>query len=123
MPDKGKKGKKPRKDKDKRKDKRKSDKKHKQGKGAGKVSGSVAQDNMAERGKTGKKGDGGKRKTDAEAIARAIIDPGQRLRMIAEAAYYRSLARGHDSGSPEQDWAEAEREIEQQYPSQDASSG
>lgn len=119
MPDKGKKGKKPRKDKDKRK----RDKKHKQGKGAAKVSGSAAKDSTAERGKTGKKGDGGKRKTDAAAIARAIIDPGQRLRMIAEAAYYRSLARGHDSGSPEQDWAEAEREIEQQYPSQDASAG
>lgn len=119
MPDKGKKGKKPRKDKDKRK----RDKKHKQGKGAAKVSGSAAKDSTAERGKTGKKGDGGKRKTDAAAIARAIIDPGQRLRMIAEAAYYRSLARGHDSGSPEQDWAEAEREIEQQYPSQDPSAG
>ena len=119
MPDKGNKGKKSRKDKDKRK----RDKKHKQGKGAAKVSGSAAKDSTAERGKTGKKGDVGKRKTDAAAIARAIIDPGQRVRMIAEAAYYRSLARGHDSGSPEQDWAEAEREIEQQYPSQDASAG
>ena len=38
MPDKGKKGKKPRKDKDKRK----GDKKHKQGKDAAKVSGSAA---------------------------------------------------------------------------------
>ena len=121
MPDKAKKGKKPRKDKDK--DKRKGDKKHKQGKGSAKVSGSAAKDNSAERGETRKKGDGGKRKTDAAAIARAIIDPGQRVRMIEEAAYYRSLARGHDSGSPEQDWAEAEREIEQQYPSQDASAG
>jgi hypothetical protein len=119
MPDKGKKGKKPRKDKDKRK----GDKKHKQGKGAAKVSGSAAKDHSAERGKTRKKGKGGKRKTDAAAIARAIIDPGQRVRMIAVAAYYRSLARGHDSGSPEQDWAEAEREIEQQYPSQDGSAG
>ena len=119
MPDKGNKGKKSRKDKDKRK----RDKKHKQGKGAAKVSGSAAKDHSAERGKTRKKGDGTKRKTDAAAIARAIIDPGQRVRMIAEAAYYRSLARGHDSGSPEQDWAEAEREIEQQYPSQDASAG
>ena len=117
MPDKGKKGKKP------RKDKRKGDKQHKQGKDAAKVSGSAAKDNSAERGKTRKKGDGGKRKTDSASIARAIIDPGQRVRMIAEAAYYRSLARGHDSGNPEQDWAEAEREIEQQYPSQDASAG
>lgn len=35
----------------------------------------------------------------------------ERHRMIAEAAYYRALQRGFAGGSAEDDWAQAEREI------------
>lgn len=35
----------------------------------------------------------------------------QRERMIAEAAYYRAEHRGFQGGDPQQDWLEAEAEI------------
>jgi len=35
----------------------------------------------------------------------------QRLRMIAEAAYYRAMARGFESGHELDDWLAAEREL------------
>lgn len=39
----------------------------------------------------------------------------RRYRMIAEAAYYRAAQRSFQGGNPEQDWLEAEREIDQIY--------
>ncbi len=41
------------------------------------------------------------------------VSEAQRLRMIREAAYFRAMKRGFQGGSPEQDWLEAEAEIEQ----------
>jgi len=41
------------------------------------------------------------------------ITPEQRECMIAEAAYYRAEHRGFQSGDPQQDWLEAEAEIDQ----------
>jgi hypothetical protein len=38
--------------------------------------------------------------------------PGDRQKMIAEAAYYRWLARGQRDGNPDGDWIAAEREID-----------
>jgi hypothetical protein len=42
------------------------------------------------------------------------IKPEQREAMIEEAAYYRAEKRGFASGFEAQDWAEAEREIDEQ---------
>jgi len=39
-------------------------------------------------------------------------DPEERERMIREAAYFRAAQRGFDGGSPEEDWAEAERQVD-----------
>lgn len=39
-----------------------------------------------------------------------------RQRRIAEAAYYRALARGFQGGDPVDDWLAAEREINRQRP-------
>lgn len=39
------------------------------------------------------------------------VTPEERQRMIAEAAYYRALQRGFSGGSAEDDWVQAEREI------------
>jgi Protein of unknown function (DUF2934) len=41
----------------------------------------------------------------------ASITPEVRHRMIAEAAYYRALQRGFSGGSAEDDWVQAEQEI------------
>lgn len=38
--------------------------------------------------------------------------PEQRYQMIAEAAYYRAEKRGFDGANVEQDWREAEAEID-----------
>jgi hypothetical protein len=46
------------------------------------------------------------------AAARAAVSPEERHRMIAEAAYYRALARGFSGGDPLADWLEAEAEID-----------
>lgn len=40
------------------------------------------------------------------------ITPEERLSMIAEAAYYRAEQRGFESPGQEQDWLEAEKEID-----------
>ena len=40
------------------------------------------------------------------------LSPQERHRMICEAAYYRALRRGFRNGSPDQDWREAEAEID-----------
>ena len=41
------------------------------------------------------------------------ISEEERARMVAEAAYYRAIGRGFQNGSPECDWVEAEKEVEQ----------
>jgi len=40
------------------------------------------------------------------------ITPEQRLRIIAEAAYFRALQRGFASGGEVRDWLEAETEVD-----------
>ncbi|HEX6260010.1 MAG TPA: DUF2934 domain-containing protein [Woeseiaceae bacterium] len=40
------------------------------------------------------------------------VDPEQRSRMIAEAAYFRAEQRGFEGGDPLADWVEAEAEID-----------
>lgn len=52
-----------------------------------------------------------KRSQTANGSLDASVTPEERHRMIAEAAYYRALQRGFSGGSAEDDWAEAEREI------------
>ena len=44
-----------------------------------------------------------------------VIDPAQRRAMIAEAAYARAERRGFRDGSPEQDWLQAEIEIDRLF--------
>ena len=39
--------------------------------------------------------------------------PEERRRRVAEAAYYRAERRGFESGHEEEDWLEAEREIDE----------
>ena len=48
----------------------------------------------------------------AKAAAKPAVDPQVRLRMIAEAAYYLAEKRGFIHGHHDQDWAQAEREID-----------
>jgi hypothetical protein len=43
---------------------------------------------------------------------RTPVQPEERRRMIAEAAYLRAEARGFQGGDPVQDWLEAEQEID-----------
>jgi hypothetical protein len=43
----------------------------------------------------------------------APITPEMRYQMICEAAYYRAEQRGFTNGDPEQDWIEAEAEVDQ----------
>lgn len=45
-------------------------------------------------------------------LARAVLGR-SRHELIAEAAYYRSLARGRRAGDPHRDWLEAERDIDE----------
>jgi hypothetical protein len=54
--------------------------------------------------------------TDAEperAAAEADVPDDQRRAWIAEAAYYIAERRGFSGGSPDEDWHQAETEIEQ----------
>ncbi|HXJ80909.1 MAG TPA: DUF2934 domain-containing protein [Candidatus Methylomirabilis sp.] len=45
-------------------------------------------------------------------VARLVeVDPDERHRMIALAAYYRAERRGFTNGDPLQDWLEAEAEV------------
>jgi len=44
----------------------------------------------------------------------------ERLRMIAEAAYHRALARGGAHGNPDEDWLAAEAEIDSVLKGNDA---
>jgi hypothetical protein len=43
----------------------------------------------------------------------AAFSPAERIEMIAIAAYHRAERRSFSGGSPEQDWLEAEAEIDQ----------
>ncbi len=63
-----------------------------------------------------------KAKTHAAAagsvqISEQAISREQRERMIAEAAYFHALQRGFSGGSPEDDWLQAEAEINRMIPS------
>lgn len=40
------------------------------------------------------------------------VTPERRLQLIAEAAYFRALGRGFGKGREEQDWLEAEAEVD-----------
>lgn len=40
------------------------------------------------------------------------LEPGERERVIAEAAYFRAQARGFAPGHELEDWVEAEREVD-----------
>lgn len=50
--------------------------------------------------------------TDPAKFENNAITPEERQQMIAEAAYFRAQHRGFTGGSPEHDWLEAEREID-----------
>ena len=65
--------------------------------------------------KTGRRTAKGKARHPAPAGGperRAPLPPEERRRMIAEAAYYRALHRGFAGGSQDQDWRDAEAEID-----------
>jgi hypothetical protein len=66
------------------------------------------------KGLPGKQEEGPARKASAVAAARlpSAIDPGERHRLIREAAYYRAERRGFEGGDPTDDWAAAEAEID-----------
>jgi len=46
------------------------------------------------------------------AARRSVVAPEERLRMIAEAAYFKAESRGFQGGSTDRDWIEAESEID-----------
>lgn len=52
----------------------------------------------------------------ARRKSEAVVSAEERRRMIAEAAYYRALARNFQGGDPVQDWLEAEREVDRLLP-------
>lgn len=53
------------------------------------------------------------KKAKKTTSASGAVTPEQRYRMICDAAYYRAEQRGFIGGSPEQDWHDAELEIDQ----------
>lgn len=54
-----------------------------------------------------------RKKTSKSASGTGAVTPEQRYRMICETAYYRAEQRGFIGGSAEQDWREAEIEVDQ----------
>ena len=50
--------------------------------------------------------------TRVKAVASRSISAEERVRMISEAAYYRAEERGFQGGDPEQDWLDAEAEVD-----------
>ncbi len=48
----------------------------------------------------------------ATIMQTTVVSPEERQRMIAEAAYYRALARGFAGGDPLEDWLAAEAEVD-----------
>lgn len=53
------------------------------------------------------------KKAKKAATSLGAVTPEQRYRMICDAAYFRAEQRGFIGGSPEQDWRDAELEIDQ----------
>jgi hypothetical protein len=53
--------------------------------------------------------------TDATSYSDNAVTLEKRRYMIAEAAYYRAEHWGFKEGSPEQDWLEAEKEIDEVF--------
>ena len=47
--------------------------------------------------------------------SKKALSPEERQRLIGELAFKKAQARNFQNGSPEQDWYEAEREIDAQY--------
>lgn len=54
-----------------------------------------------------------RKKASKSASVTGAVTPEQRYRMICETAYYRAEQRGFIGGSAEQDWREAEIEVDQ----------
>jgi len=58
----------------------------------------------------------GTKKTSAPCkCSKKTLSPEERQRLIGELAFKKAQARNFQNGSPEQDWYEAEREIDAQY--------
>ena len=51
--------------------------------------------------------------TNKSGSVSGAVTPEQRYRMICDAAYFRAEQRGFIGGNPEQDWRDAENEIDQ----------
>lgn len=51
-------------------------------------------------------------KTTANTAPQQDVSTEERIRMIAEAAYYRAERRGFQEGNQDADWLEAEKEVE-----------
>ncbi len=49
----------------------------------------------------------------APPVPETAISSQDRRRMIAEAAYFHAERRGFEGGDPDEDWYQAEREIDQ----------
>lgn len=54
-----------------------------------------------------------RKRTAKSTNVSGAVTPEQRYRMICDAAYFRAEQRGFIGGSPEQDWRDAEIEIDQ----------
>lgn len=54
-----------------------------------------------------------RKRTAKSTSGSGAVTPEQRYRMICDAAYFRAEQRGFIGGSPEQDWRDAENEIDQ----------
>lgn len=53
------------------------------------------------------------RKAKAKVVPfRGPMTPGERHRLISETAYFKAERRGFHDGNPEQDWFEAEAEVD-----------
>jgi hypothetical protein len=52
----------------------------------------------------------------AVLAAGTLFLPSERHRLVAEAAYFRYLKRGDETGDPLQDWLEAEAELNTRSP-------
>jgi hypothetical protein len=55
---------------------------------------------------------GSPKRASSQRVPRSEPALEDRERMIQEGAYYKAEQRGFEGGSPEQDWLEAEREVD-----------
>ena len=55
------------------------------------------------------------KKTAPAGAHKKTLSPEERQRLIGELAFQKAQARNFQNGSPEQDWYEAEREIDAKY--------